>query len=299
MSKRNAPPSQPPPRPLIKQHSWSPDADREEAWLRRKGKRQSDRLGRSKSVTDEDLEELRGCIELGFGFEPDSQDLDPRLNETLPALGLYCAANKVVLFALSDASMENEHGVNIVSLEMDRDAEASGESESESTLSNSPESGLTVESSRGDDADAKKMEECGGWTNERHNSYLEYLENSFVKQLYSLLGGEERRRLSTAHDLQSNSHISTDDQFTVLQNGCRQKVNFGKKRPHLETSSSRQTPLGHEYPAQSTAEASGQNFREVGEKECNSRASRKCRREANYDDSSLNDQVNIEKKNTY
>lgn len=56
------------------------------------------------------------------------------------------------------------------------------------------------------------QEECGGWTNERHNSYLEYLENSFVKQLYSLLGGEERRRLSTAHDLQSNSHISTDDQ---------------------------------------------------------------------------------------
>ncbi|KAL0799137.1 hypothetical protein Bca101_054312 [Brassica carinata] len=109
MSKRNAPPSQPPPsqpppsqpppsqpppRPLVKQHSWSPDADREEAWLRRKGKRQSDRLGRSKSVTDEDLKELRGCIELGFGFEPDSQDLDPRLNETLPALGLYCAVNK-------------------------------------------------------------------------------------------------------------------------------------------------------------------------------------------------------------
>ncbi|KAG5389759.1 hypothetical protein IGI04_031300 [Brassica rapa subsp. trilocularis] len=194
--------------------------------------------------------------------------------------------------------MENEYGVNIASLEMDRDAEASSESESESTLSNSPESGLTVESSRGDDADAKKMEECGGWTNERHNSYLEYLENSFVRQLYSLLGGEERRRLSTARDLQSNSHISTDDQFTVLQNGCRQKVNFGKKRPHLETSSSRQTPLGHEYPAQSTAgnvllslEASGQNFREeVGEKECNSRASRKRRREANYDDSSLNDQ---------
>lgn len=104
MSKRNAPPSQPPRRPLIKQHSWSPDADREEAWLRRKGKRQSDRLGRSKSVTDEDLEELRGCIELGFGFEPDSQDLDPRLNETLPALGLYCAVNKQYSSRLSRTS---------------------------------------------------------------------------------------------------------------------------------------------------------------------------------------------------
>ncbi|XP_048606357.1 cold-regulated protein 28 isoform X2 [Brassica napus] len=216
-----------------------------------------------------------------------------------------------LLFSLKriGSSMENEYGVNIVSLEMDRDAEASGES------------GHTVESSRGD-ADAKKMDECGGWTNERHNSYLEYLENSFVKQFYSLLGGEERRRLSRARDLQSNSHKSTD-QFTVLKNGCRQKVNFGKKRPRLETSSSRQTPenpngidihvneeiensggdksftrtsvttsLRHEYPAQSTAEASGQNFREeVGEKGCNSRASRKRRREANYDDSSLNDQV--------
>lgn len=47
---------------------------------------------------------------------------------------------------------------NTVPLEMDRDAEASAaESQSESsTLSNSLESGLTVESSRGD-ADAKKL----------------------------------------------------------------------------------------------------------------------------------------------
>ncbi|CAH8274406.1 unnamed protein product [Arabidopsis lyrata] len=104
MSKRNAAPSQPPPRPLVKQHSWSPDADREEAWLRKKGKKPSGRLGRSKSVTDEDLEELKGCIELGFGFEPDSPDLDPRLSETLPALGLYCAVNKQYSSRLSRTS---------------------------------------------------------------------------------------------------------------------------------------------------------------------------------------------------
>ncbi|CAH8329532.1 unnamed protein product [Eruca vesicaria subsp. sativa] len=104
MSKRNATLSQPPPRPLIKQHSWSPDADREEAWLRKKGKRPSGRLGRSKSVTDEDLEELKGCIELGFGFEPDSPELDPRLSETLPALGLYCAVNKQYRSGLSRTS---------------------------------------------------------------------------------------------------------------------------------------------------------------------------------------------------
>ncbi|KAF8110369.1 hypothetical protein N665_0085s0094 [Sinapis alba] len=212
--------------------------------------------------------------------------------------------------------MENEYGVNIVALDMDRDAE----SQSDSTLSNSPESVLTVETSRGDDADSKKLDECGGWTNEKHNSYLDYLESSFVKQLYSLLGGEGvAQKLSRARDMQFNSEKLTD-QFTVLQKGCRQKVNFGKKRPHLETSSrqnpenlngigiqvneeiensgdkgftrtSMRTSLGHKYPAQSTAEASGQNFREeVGEKGCNSRVSRKRRREANYDDSSLNDQ---------
>ncbi|KAL1215808.1 hypothetical protein V5N11_024341 [Cardamine amara subsp. amara] len=100
MSKRNAPP----PKPLVKQHSWSPDADREEAWLRKKGKQPLGCLGRSKSVTDEDLEELKGCIELGFGFEPDSPELDPRLSETLPALGLYCAVNKQYSSRLSRTS---------------------------------------------------------------------------------------------------------------------------------------------------------------------------------------------------
>lgn len=44
--------------------------------------------------------------------------------------------------------MENDYRVNIVSLEMDRGAEA--EASVESTLSNSLESGITVESSRGD-----------------------------------------------------------------------------------------------------------------------------------------------------
>ncbi|ESQ53741.1 hypothetical protein EUTSA_v10026267mg [Eutrema salsugineum] len=153
-----------------------------------------------------------------------------------------------------------------------------------------------------------RKDECAGWTNERHNSYLDYLENSFVRQLYSLLG-EETHRLSTPRDVQSNSLKSTD-QFTVVQNGCLQKVNFGKKRPYLETSSefnfqenssdkafigtSMRNSLGHKYPAQSAAEASGQNFREEEEKEekgCTSEVSRKRQKEANYDDSSLNDQV--------
>ncbi|CAH2076941.1 unnamed protein product [Thlaspi arvense] len=230
--------------------------------------------------------------------------------------------------------MENDYRVNIASLGMDHDVEATAESQSESTLSNSLESGLTVESSRGD-ADSK-LDESGGWTNEKHNSYLDYLESSFVRQLYSLLGGETQR-LSRTSDVQAISHKPAD-QFTVLQNGCLQKVNFGKKRALLESSSefrfqkksSRRDPeyrngkytmgtdvqgkvlckeeiensgdkastrtcmknsLGHEYPAQSTAEASGQNFREEEEKGRNSEVCRKRRREASYDDSSVNDQV--------
>ncbi|XP_015577515.1 uncharacterized protein LOC8262893 [Ricinus communis] len=94
------PPPPPPPRaaqhkllapslPLYKQHSWSPDIYRDEAWLRRKG---NSKKKKSKSVTDEDVDELKACIELGFGF--DSPEMDQRLSDTLPALGLYHAVNK-------------------------------------------------------------------------------------------------------------------------------------------------------------------------------------------------------------
>ena len=43
-------------------------------------------------MTDEDLDELKACIELGFGF--DSPEVDQRLSDTLPALGLYYAVSK-------------------------------------------------------------------------------------------------------------------------------------------------------------------------------------------------------------
>ncbi|XP_058180003.1 uncharacterized protein LOC131298537 [Rhododendron vialii] len=91
------------PRPplLIKHKSWSPDAYRDEAWTRQK--ENHDRRGRrSKSVTDEDLVELRACIELGFGF--DSPDTDHGLSDTLPALGLYYAVNKQYYDTVSKSS---------------------------------------------------------------------------------------------------------------------------------------------------------------------------------------------------
>ncbi|ESQ50996.1 hypothetical protein EUTSA_v10022992mg [Eutrema salsugineum] len=91
MSSHNAPQL---PRNLTKQHSWSHDVTRNEAWLRKKKKRPLDLIRRSKSVTNDDLEELKGCIDLGFGFEPDSPDLNPRLSDTIPALDLYFAVQR-------------------------------------------------------------------------------------------------------------------------------------------------------------------------------------------------------------
>ncbi|KAK7362631.1 hypothetical protein VNO77_04749 [Canavalia gladiata] len=84
-----------PPRPLYKQQSWSPDMLREEAWQRRKDNHVSigsDRHRQSKSFSEDDLDELKACIELGFGFE--SPEIDPKLSNTIPALELYHAVNK-------------------------------------------------------------------------------------------------------------------------------------------------------------------------------------------------------------
>ncbi|KAF6139107.1 hypothetical protein GIB67_010833 [Kingdonia uniflora] len=85
--------AKPPPLSLYKQHSWSPDTNRDETWTRRRDNYRKQR--RSKSVTDDDLEELKACIELGFGF--DLLHLDRKLSDTLPALGFYHAVNKQYL----------------------------------------------------------------------------------------------------------------------------------------------------------------------------------------------------------
>ncbi|KAF9587002.1 hypothetical protein IFM89_039781 [Coptis chinensis] len=74
--------------PLYKQHSLSSDMYRDEAWLRR---RQNSKNRISKSVTDDDLDELKTCMELGFGF--DSPDLDRKLSDTFPTLEFYFAIN--------------------------------------------------------------------------------------------------------------------------------------------------------------------------------------------------------------
>ncbi|KAL1188717.1 hypothetical protein V5N11_020635 [Cardamine amara subsp. amara] len=85
-----------PPKPLMKQHSLPSDLTRDKAWLRKQKRQPSHRhLHRSKScITNEDIDELKGCFDLGFGFEPDSPDFNPSLSKTIPALDLYCAVHR-------------------------------------------------------------------------------------------------------------------------------------------------------------------------------------------------------------
>lgn len=111
MSNNNTPQ---PPKPLMKQLSLPPDVNRTEAWLRMKKRHPSDRLRRTKScITNDDIEELKGCFDLGFGFEPDSPDFNPRLSKTIPALDLYTAVHRQYNNHLSrTSSSTSEHDVN-------------------------------------------------------------------------------------------------------------------------------------------------------------------------------------------
>ncbi|KAK4712205.1 hypothetical protein R3W88_006718 [Solanum pinnatisectum] len=88
--------------PLYKQKSWSPDTFRNEAWQRRKGTHGSCLKRRSKSVTDEDLDEIKACIELGFGF--DLPEMDQRLSDAFPAYDMFYAVNKQYIDTFSKTS---------------------------------------------------------------------------------------------------------------------------------------------------------------------------------------------------
>lgn len=82
------------------------ETPRDKAWERRR--RQIMRQERMKkmaldnssgdqdNLTDDDLNELKGCIELGFGFNELDQDQQRQLCNTLPALDLYFAVNRQV-----------------------------------------------------------------------------------------------------------------------------------------------------------------------------------------------------------
>ncbi|KAK6923035.1 Protein of unknown function DUF1685 [Dillenia turbinata] len=108
--------------PLYKQKSWSPDMYRDEAWQRRKGRHNNlprrgnnQHLVRSKSVTDEDLDDLKACVELGFGFNSPDMDVDRRLSDTLPALELYYAVNKNYYDSVSKSASSSSSSLTLPS----------------------------------------------------------------------------------------------------------------------------------------------------------------------------------------
>ncbi|KAK8971289.1 hypothetical protein KSP40_PGU013362 [Platanthera guangdongensis] len=101
--------SPPPPRPqssppisnkksLLKQRSWSPETDYEDSWQRRKSLSKDRRHRRALSVTDEDIDELRGFLDLGLvspdGYPHDGGDCAKRMSDALPALDLYLAVRR-------------------------------------------------------------------------------------------------------------------------------------------------------------------------------------------------------------
>ncbi|XP_071694251.1 uncharacterized protein [Rutidosis leptorrhynchoides] len=111
-NRQSRPPPPPPPAaafPLYKHNSWSPDILRDEEWVKRKDKQLHRR--KNKSVTDEDIDELKASIELGFGFN-ESND---RLTNTLPALGLYYAVNKNYNYTIYKSSSVSSSSSSLIS----------------------------------------------------------------------------------------------------------------------------------------------------------------------------------------
>ncbi|KAJ8759437.1 hypothetical protein K2173_006968 [Erythroxylum novogranatense] len=72
------------------------ETPRDIAWERRRRQflrqvKKKDGIVDSDDLTDDDLHELKGCIELGFGF---NEEEGQQLCNTLPALDLYFAVNR-------------------------------------------------------------------------------------------------------------------------------------------------------------------------------------------------------------
>ncbi|KAG9133337.1 hypothetical protein Leryth_021490 [Lithospermum erythrorhizon] len=75
---------------LLKQLSML-ETPRDVAWEKRRRRMFQKERNKSEDVTDEDMNELKGSIELGFGFK---EEEGQKLCNTLPALDLYFAVNR-------------------------------------------------------------------------------------------------------------------------------------------------------------------------------------------------------------
>ncbi|XP_021721722.1 uncharacterized protein LOC110689279 [Chenopodium quinoa] len=68
-----------------------------------------DDLPRTKSLTDDDLDELKGCVDLGFGF---SYDEIPELCNTLPALELCYSMSQKFLDDYPNQQQHHQQSLN-------------------------------------------------------------------------------------------------------------------------------------------------------------------------------------------
>ncbi|KAK9292321.1 hypothetical protein L1049_020287 [Liquidambar formosana] len=106
------------------------ETPRDIAWEKRRRQmlrqeRKRNGINDSDDLTDEDLHELKGCIELGFGF---NEEGGQKLCSTLPALDLYFAVNR----QLSPSPVSTPNSASSSSLGMRSSSFDSPTSESES-----------------------------------------------------------------------------------------------------------------------------------------------------------------------
>lgn len=79
-------------------------------------------------------------------------------------------------------------------------------------------------------------DECIGWTNEKHNTFLDYLETSFVKQLHRSMvlhaGCVELNRSSRNLSRKLFNNDKANKQFTAWRDGCW-KISIESDQPEL------------------------------------------------------------------
>ncbi|KAK8985237.1 hypothetical protein V6N11_068504 [Hibiscus sabdariffa] len=126
------------------------------------------------------------------------------------------------------------------------------------TNSDSSASGVTIECFRDPTASSTPQCETMVWTNEKHSSYLEFLEASFVKKLHysmGLRGCHPREEMwePCPRQLPAGVHNSSH-QFSALQDGCYQKTNDPLLDSTADSSDIRESPLHHFMSAGKSSE---------------------------------------------
>ncbi|KAJ4915077.1 hypothetical protein Rs2_00627 [Raphanus sativus] len=126
------PPKVKPKKCLSKQLSML-ETKRDTAWERRRRqmlnhlqRKQINEEGGDIDLTDEDLSELKGSIELGFGF---NEEQGQQLTTTLPALDLYFAVTRQIS-PLEEHELQNTHWIRLY-LDLEHSTCSRGMSESQ------------------------------------------------------------------------------------------------------------------------------------------------------------------------